>query len=62
MSLINCKVEFTLFRWMKHCVSAGVDNDNANSNFIIFYNQRHKTVCSGCYFINKTQSKTINTS
>ena len=35
--LSNCKVELKL-RWMKHCIvsSAGVENDNPNSNNIIF--------------------------
>ena len=37
MPLINCKVELKL-RWTKHCVlaSAGVENDGANSNNVIF--------------------------
>ena len=37
MPLINCKVELKL-RWIEHCVlaAAGVENDNANSNNIIF--------------------------
>ena len=37
MPLSNCKVELKL-RWMKYCVlsSAGVENDNPNSNNIIF--------------------------
>ena len=37
MPLINCKVELK-FKWTKHCVlaAAGVDNENANSDSIIF--------------------------
>ena len=39
MPLINCKVESKL-RWMKHCVLSelgnGNDNDNLDSNKIIF--------------------------
>ena len=37
MLLINCKVELKL-RWIKHCVltSAGVQNDNGDSNNIVF--------------------------
>ena len=35
--LINCTIELKI-RWMKHCVlaSAGTENDDANSNNIIF--------------------------
>ena len=37
MPLINCKVELKL-KWTKYCVlfAAGADNDDANSNNIIF--------------------------
>ena len=37
MPLINCKVDLKL-EWIKHCVlaAAGVENDGANSNNIIF--------------------------
>ena len=37
MLLINCKVKLKL-KWMNHCFSsaAGADNDDANSNNVIF--------------------------
>ena len=62
MPLINCKVELKL-KWTKYCVlfAAEVDNNDANSNNIIFYYQRHKIICSCSNFISKRQSETIKT-
>ena len=59
--LINCKVELKL-KWAKYCVlsAAGADNNDANSNNIIFF-VKNKIQCPCRNFISKRQSKTIKT-
>ena len=54
MPLINCKIELKL-KWVMHCVlgSGSVDNDNANSNNVIFTIKKHKIICLWCQFIIK---------
>ena len=46
MPLINCKAELEL-KWTKHCVlnAAGPDNNDANSNNIIFTIKETKYMC-----------------
>ena len=66
MLLINCKVELKL-RWIKHHVLAvaGVENDDTNSNNIIFTIKDKKYMFLQSLYqhiINKRQSKTIKTS
>ena len=57
MLLINCKVELKL-NWTKYCVlsEAGANNNNANSDNIIFTIKDTKLYAP---VVNKRQSKTI---
>ena len=52
MPLIKCKLELKL-KWIKYCVlsATGADNDNANSNNIIFAIKNKKCSCNN--FISK---------
>ena len=54
MSLINCKIHLEL-NWSNNWVMYGADTygggDNVNNRNNILSN-KHKVVCSSCYFIN----------
>ena len=63
--LINFKIGLKL-KWKNYCVLSanGSDNvnDDDNGNNITFFYQRHKSICSGCNFISRRQSKIIKIS
>ena len=47
MPLINCKINVEL-NWNNYCVVYGADTYDGGDNV----NNKHKTVCSNCHFIN----------
>ena len=51
------------FKWTKYCFlsAAGADNNDANSNNIIFTTKDTKFICSCCNFTSKRQLKAIKT-